>query len=269
MFATFIKNVFSYILDFKKLILIRATDKVKIIDVIKKVQPFKVQNDLIRLGSNGDGGYLVPDDLVGIEACFSPGVDQISEFESDCYKKGLKIFLADYSIDITNVSLPRESFDFIKNFIGCTNNEIYITMDTWVSNKINSTNSDLLLQMDIEGGEFESIISMSNILMERFRILIVEFHNLNLFWDPQFFNAFETVINKILQTHICVHIHPNNCCGISTQFGIEIPRVAEFTFYRKDRIKKLDKSLKFPHKLDFDNVKSNKSIYLPSIWYSE
>lgn len=38
--------------------------------------------DLIRLGPNGDGGYLVPDDLTGIEACFSPGVCATSEFEN-------------------------------------------------------------------------------------------------------------------------------------------------------------------------------------------
>jgi len=232
------------------------------------VHPFITQNNLIRLGSNGDGGYLVPDDLVGIEACFSPGVDQISEFESDCFKKGLKIFLADYSIEKPNLNLPSDCFNFIKKFVGCTNNDIYITMDTWVSNKINSTNSDLLLQMDIEGVEFESIINMSDNLMERFRILIIEFHDLNRLWDPKYFNTFEIVINKILQTHICVHIHPNNCFKILTQFGIEIPRVAEFTFYRKDRITHLEKNLKFPHNLDFDNVKSNKSIYLPSAWYS-
>ena len=30
------------------------------------------------IGGAGDGGYLVPDDLDGIEYCFSPGVNLIS-----------------------------------------------------------------------------------------------------------------------------------------------------------------------------------------------
>lgn len=101
--------------------------------------------------------------------------------------------------------------------------------------------------MDIEGGEFLSIINMSYNLMKRFRIIVSEFHERNRFWEPQYFNLFEIVINKIFQNHICVHIHPNNCCGISTQFGLEIPRIAEFRFCRKDRIKHLSKSLNYSH----------------------
>ncbi len=268
MLKTYIKNIIFSLLNFKNIIPINATEKKKVIDLIKNMHPYITQTDLIRLGPNGDGGYLVPDDLIGIEACFSAGVDQISEFESDCFKKGMKIFLADFSVDSPKLDLSTEHFNFIKKFIGCTNNEKYCTMDTWVSDKIVSLNSELLLQMDIEGGEIASIISMSDSLMKRFRIMVIEFHGIDCLWNPEYFNTFETVINKILKTHICVHIHPNNYFGISTQFGIEIPRLAEFTFYRKDRIIHLEKSLKFPHNLDFDNVKSNKSIYLPSIWYS-
>jgi hypothetical protein len=37
---------------------------------------------LIRLGADGDGGYLVPDDLEDVAACFSPGVDDRASFES-------------------------------------------------------------------------------------------------------------------------------------------------------------------------------------------
>ena len=33
------------------------------------------QTELVRLGGNNDGGYLLPNDLEGITACFSPGVD--------------------------------------------------------------------------------------------------------------------------------------------------------------------------------------------------
>jgi len=80
MFTTFIKIIFSSILGILKIILIKATKKTKVINLIKKVQPFITQTDLIRIGPKGDGGYLLPDDLVGIEACFLPGIDQISEF---------------------------------------------------------------------------------------------------------------------------------------------------------------------------------------------
>jgi hypothetical protein len=49
-------------------------------DLLTRVRPVKTNFDLIRLGSKNDGGYLVPDDLDGIVACFSPGVSRIANF---------------------------------------------------------------------------------------------------------------------------------------------------------------------------------------------
>jgi len=34
------------------------------------VKPVKTNHDLIRVGGQVDGGYLIPDDLEGIETCF-------------------------------------------------------------------------------------------------------------------------------------------------------------------------------------------------------
>jgi hypothetical protein len=38
---------------------------------------------LLRLGGSGDGAYLVPNDLAGIAACFSPGVNNFKNFEDE------------------------------------------------------------------------------------------------------------------------------------------------------------------------------------------
>ena len=43
--------------------------------LIEEIRPDTTDKPLIRLGSEADGGYLVPDDLEGIVACFSPDVD--------------------------------------------------------------------------------------------------------------------------------------------------------------------------------------------------
>ncbi len=56
-------------------------------ELINKLRPISCDKTLIRLGPKGDGGYLVPDDLEGIVACFSPGVGSISKFEKDCTER--------------------------------------------------------------------------------------------------------------------------------------------------------------------------------------
>lgn len=247
-------------------LVISPTSKERVKSLIDKLHPFQIDKDLIRLGPNGDGGYLIPDDLDGVNTCFSPGVDKISEFEQDCLNLGMKVFMADKSVDKPNLNIPTNQYDFIKKHIGCTNNSDFITMDKWVNSFCLKENEDLLLQMDIEGGEYYSLINMSDSLLKRFRILVIEFHSLEDLWNPHFFNLAESAFDKILQTHTCVHIHPNNYHGIDAKFGIEIPKIAEFTFLRNDRAIFESKQLNFPHKLDWDN--SNKEhIGLPINWY--
>ena len=50
-------------------------------ELIKALRPVKTKFDLIRIGGANDGGYLIPDDLEGIAACFSPGVADTASFE--------------------------------------------------------------------------------------------------------------------------------------------------------------------------------------------
>ena len=77
--------------------------------------PFRQKTDS-SAGPDGDGGYLVPDDLEGIVACFSPGVSNVAGFEKDCALKGMKVFMADASVEarprsIRSLSLLRNSSD--------------------------------------------------------------------------------------------------------------------------------------------------------------
>src|SRR4029078_8659487 len=43
--------------------------------LVARWHPVATEHGLIRVGCDGDGGYLVPDDLNGIQACLSPRVD--------------------------------------------------------------------------------------------------------------------------------------------------------------------------------------------------
>lgn len=67
----------------------RVTDESGVRSLVARLHPVAASADLIRLGPGGDGGYLVPDDLDGIVACYSPGVSAISGFERDCADRGM------------------------------------------------------------------------------------------------------------------------------------------------------------------------------------
>ncbi len=233
----------------------------RLLDALK---PRCINQSLVRIGPDKDGGYLLPDDLDGIKACFSPGVSFESGFEKDCADRGMNVFLADKSVDGPSQQHPL--FHFTKKFVGCSSTDAFITLDDWVASCISELESDLLLQMDIEGYEYEVLLSASARLMESFRFMVIEFHSLDQLFGRAWFNIASRAFYKILQTHFCVHIHPNNCCGVTRVRGLTIPRVMEFTFVRRDRYEPLSRQTAFPHPLDVDNT-SKKPVVLPPCWY--
>jgi len=229
--------------------------------IIPHLYPVNTDRHLIRFGPHGDGGYLIPDDLVGISACFSPGVSSISGFEKDCADCGIKVYLADASVDA-----PAEShdlFEFSKTFIGGYSRENFVTLEKWVAQSSEDTSKELMMQMDIEGFEYEALMPVSVELMERFRIVVIEFHGLDHLDKGKF-----KVFKKLLKTHTCVHIHPNNCCGFAKLFNLAIPRVMEFTFLRKDRVGRFSYRRDFPHPLDSDSTPTP-TLSLPACWYHQ
>lgn len=234
--------------------------------LVISLRPKQTDKKLIRLGGESDGGYLVPNDLQNIKACFSAGVGEVSNFEYECAELGMQIFMADATVNFPAIDDNR--FNFIKKFIGNKNEDDYIAMEEWIKESKIDSFGDLLLQMDIEGAEYEVLNSVSNTTFKKFRIIIVEFHNLHLLPNKDFYREANSAFKKILKNHICVHIHPNNSCDSRIIRGIEIPEAAEFTFIRMDRVKIIGNATEFPHLLDRDNLELP-TLILPPFWIGE
>lgn len=261
-----IRSIATHALSLGKAFPVALTDRNAVQALMEKLYPITTDKGLIRMGPQGDGGYLVPDDLEGIAACFSPGVCFVSGFEKDCAHLGINVFMADKSVDSPPDS--HDLFHFSKKYIGVTTNDDFMTIDDWVASSVPDSDEDLLLQIDIEGFEYEVFLNMSDSLMKRNRIIVAEFHNMDQLWNKYFFNFSSRAFEKILQTHSCVHIHPNNHCQVIEIQGLSIPTVAEFTFLRKDRIHESSYARSFPHPLDCDNS-DDAHLPLPKCWYHE
>jgi hypothetical protein len=247
--------------------LTRQTKTEEVLGLIRKLRPQDCGTALIRIGSDGDGGYLVPDDLAGIEYCFSPGVSTRSHFEEHLADLQIRSYLADYSVDSPPVSRPEFTFD--KKFLGAVDQGHFFTLETWKDKYLKGYNGDLMLQMDIEGFEYEVILSTPVDLLSQFRIIVIEFHSLDKLFDRFAFGLTSACFNKLLEYFHVVHVHPNNCCGSVKKGEIEVPRVMEFTFLNKNRVSRVQPARALPNMLDKDNVMTKAALRLPKLWYSE
>jgi hypothetical protein len=242
-----------------------ATDIKDLERFIEKFRPKSVGKKLIRIGGKGDGAYLLPDDLSGISTCFSPGVDVTSTFEEELAERyGINSFMVDFSVD--KPPIDNKFFHFDKKFLGNKNDEKFIRLEDWVKNNT-SDNSDLLLQMDIEGAEYEVIIDTPREVFKKFRIMAIEFHFLDMMFNKNSFKMVEAVFDKLSSDFTVAHIHPNNSRPIINKNLISIPELLEFTFLRNDRVELNGEKLKFPHPLDEQCAPNRPSRHLPKCWW--
>lgn len=229
---------------------------------ITSMHPVVTSTPLVRVGGEGDGGYLVPDDFVGIEALFSPGVSDCSRFERSVADRGIECYLADASVDGPAENNSR--FHFAPKFLGIQERGKFTTLDRWVSETCPG-HQDLMLQMDIEGAEWSVLANMSDELLRRFRIMVIELHQMHRLLDCQ---IRRDVLQRLLENHHIVHSHPNNWGPLVKKGGIEVPMLLEVTLYRKDRAGREGFASTFPHPLDNANVLANDDYPLPRCWYA-
>jgi hypothetical protein len=236
-------------------------------ELVKLLYPVRTQYRLIRVGAALDGGYLVPDDLSNISTCFSPGVAETASFEQDLLSTyGIGSHLADYSVEGPPSNFIPKSF--IKKFVGPVDDNKHITIENWISivEPYNEA-SDYILQMDIEGDEYATLLSCPIDILCRFRIIILEMHNLYAWGEQNVYVNVNHLLNRILSYYYVVHSHPNNNDGLVSINGLLSPRTLEITLLRKDRAHKLGYQRSFPHVFDRPNVTFRDDLTLPSNFF--
>lgn len=227
--------------------------------------PYETDTPLIRLGDFGDGGYLVPDDLRGIAACYSPGVSEQASFEMDMAKRGIASFMADASVAHPPLDVP--GAQFVAKFLGDTDKGQFMTLASWVAKTDPTPEADLLLQMDIEGAEYATLAAAPRDLLRRFRMIVIEWHHLpSVLTKPRFMAPALAVVEKLREDFVTVHLHPNNVAGSVEIEGQAIPRVVEATLLRRDRATGLRPARALPHALDRRHNPKRPALALPMRW---
>jgi len=236
----------------------------KLVDLfLKKIKIIDSGHQLIRIGNNSDGGYLIPNILDQIDFCFSPGVGVTSSFEDNLLNFNIKSYLADGTVNYSG------KHDFIRKNINSFNDENNITLESWIDEKIkDKSNNNLLLQMDIEGSEIGTLYNINTTTLDRFKCIIVEFHNFHSILNFFGLRIYSDIFDKLLKTHYIVHIHPNNDCYNLIVNKNSIPDTLEFTFINKKIVHHIKNiSYDLPHLLDKKNVENLRDIKCPEIFY--
>lgn len=226
---------------------------------------YKSKYNKVRLGSDSDGGYVVAD-IDGYDALFSCGINDDVSFENAFLNKHDVVC---YSYDGTIERLPdgaHRSIQFVKLNIGADN-----TVTTTDLDAETSAYSNIFLKMDIESHEFRWLNSVSKDFLLRFKQIVMEFHLpfTNQDYTGRGYDIDMPIMDKVgvfqklASTHTLIHLHANNCCGMTTYKGVACPNVFECTFVRKDvQDGGLLNDVNLPTRLDSKNLNRFNDISL-------
>ena len=230
----------------------------------------KKQFDLIRLGRNNDGGYLLGNKTIKItKTLVSFGIYDDWSFEENFLKINNKCQLICYDSIVNKKFLFKfflkkvfkNLFDiktiycliikYISFIIFFKKNKLINKTITYTDIlKISKNHQDkLFFKIDIEGSEYRVLNDLIKIKKKIYGI-IIEFHDVDLHRTK--------IINFIKKIEIPVtHIHPNNFGGRDLKGD---PKVIEMTFERYS--KKVSNKVKLPNFFDQKNDRRNADIFL-------
>ena len=133
----FLIKIIKNLLNQNNISFYRNINNEKLIKLIRLFRPYDLGYDLIRVGDDKDGGYLIPNCLEDIKFCFSVGVDNKFSFEENLFKRGIKSFLSDYSQDISKIP---DIFEFEKKNIKSFNGEKKLLMPNIIVSVVGKLN---------------------------------------------------------------------------------------------------------------------------------
>jgi hypothetical protein len=181
----------------------------------------------IRLGQNGDGGYVLGDLEGGYDLYISAGVSDEESFSRDFINKYNMDYNNSVAFDGTIEKYPynyTKNITFIKKNINSFKDEKNANLSYFTDNYNN-----IFLKMDIEGGEYPWLLSISEEQLSKFKQIVFEFHGIN---DDTFNYSYDDkgkCLEKLSNTHYLIHVHGNNFSSVTNN----IPDVIELTYINK------------------------------------
>ena len=206
-----------------------------------------------RVGGFKDGGYVMLDDLDGIGICYSLGVGPDVSWDFEMAGRGADVYQYDHTI----VTPPVEHRLFHFSRTGITHDGSlapdFKRLDTLLQENGHVGRDDMVLKIDIEGDEWDSLDALDPVVFTRFRQIVAEFHGMRLLDIESFRQRARRVFLKMRQTHEVIHVHGNNFAGMAVVEGIPIADCIELSLANRRFYSFAPATDLFPGPLDFAN----------------
>ena len=210
----------------------------------------------VRIGLEGDGGYVLLNDFENIKFAYSFGIANEISFDKDLADKNIDVFMYDHTIK----KLPFFNPKFHWKKIGLTEKKGKLnnmkTLDELIKENSHENEKNMILKCDIEGSEWNILYKLKNETLKQFKYIVIEFH-----LQVSLKVLIVKVLKKLSETHQIFHLHCNNCGSIINIDGNIICSLLEISLIIKENNSFIKSSALFPAKnIDFKNCLHKKDF---------
>lgn len=255
------KSIKAKIIDVNENFIINIPEKENYFKEIKSLCKVKrcLGYELVRVGKDNDGGYIMPDDFASGGIAYSFGIGGDISWEKQMADQGFKVYCFDHTID----RLPEnyENCFFVKKGItGCDSIEDNLySIETLLLQNGHENEKNMVLKMDVEGAEWDFLCNVSTETLDMFSLMTFELHGLTQIENQI---LIKSVLRKINQTHQAVWIHANNAGPVERAGEYYVPLFLEITYANKKVYQFEDMVYNSPINIDSPNRKQYKDVEL-------
>ena len=177
-----------------------------------------VGKNRILLGDKSDGCYVLLDDFDNIKIAYSFGISNNIQFDKALADKGIDVFMYDHTIN----SLPYQNPKFHWKKLGLCGKKTFKTnlknLENLIKENGHTNEENMILKMDIEKWEWESLIDVNEETLNQFKYIAIEYH----FDDEKTVQneyLYYNVLKKISKTHQPFYVRCNGDRGYVVNFG--------------------------------------------------
>lgn len=241
---------------------IRPVTHAELFALLNLIRPWQMASDVkVRLGSDGDGGYVMPSVAKQSTAVLSIGIGNEVSFDNQMAALGARVLQFDHTIPGSPSQHPQIHFHRVG--WGTRDQGPFLSLRSMMALLEMDGARHPILKFDTEGAEWDCLFEADSADLARFEVLTGEFHDFQNLVNREYFDKAFAVFNKLAATHHVVHMHANNAGGMVMLGGIPFPRLLELTYVRKDAALFSGHSAEpIPGPLDRPNVPQLPEIYL-------
>lgn len=247
-----------------------------VFEALSLMTPFDIDIPKRRIGPNTDGGYVFADRIDPSQAIVSYGISTEYRFDRLMAEAGHKVYMFDHTID--GIDRAHANMMWHKEGVAGLSSppdRLYSIEDHLVRHDI--LGDRLILKMDVEGAEFDSLGLCPDETLSRFEQIVLEVHSLVLLNDREFRDRCVAMLRRINRHFTLFHVHANNCDGpdgIRIVAGFPVSNLLELSYIKTSAVTRSASRTLYPTAFDYPNVPAKDKLlwfypFLPTLAKTE